>query len=90
MNTILKTKIPKNIRGILYLCKFDREKLTIKVEREILCSNAFDALNLYAEIPNPESQLVTSPTYEGLCESLEILHKNMKDKTWLKELSECL
>lgn len=90
MKTILGTEIPENIRGVLYLCEFNYEKLSIKVWREIFCENAGFALSLYAEIPNPESQLVTAKTYDELCIRLEELHKNMKDEEWLKELSNCL
>lgn len=90
MKTILGTEIPETFKGILYLCEFDYEKLSIKVIKEILCENAGFALSLYAEIPNPESQLVMGKTYEELCMKLEELHKNMKDKEWLEELSNCL
>jgi hypothetical protein len=88
MKTILGTEIPENIRGILYLCNFNYEKLSIKVIKEILCEKAGDALHLYAEIPNPPSQVVLDETYEGLCNQLEFLHLHMKDKKWLKQLSE--
>lgn len=92
MKTILGTEIPENIRGVLYLCHFNFlvDPPVLTVMREILCENAGDALMLYAEIPNPPSQLATGKSYEQLCEELERLHKNMKDKKWLKELSEQL
>jgi hypothetical protein len=90
MKTILGTEIPEYIRGILYLCHYDYVKNTLTVIKEILCERAFDALNLYAEIPNPESQVIFDETYEGLCNQLEVLHLHMKDKEWLKELSEQL
>lgn len=88
--TILGTEIPENIRGVLYLCKFDPKIPSIKVEVEILRIFAWEALELYANIPNPESQLVTGKTYEELIRNLEILHKNMQDPVWLGELSNCL
>ena len=90
MKSILGTEIPERTRGVLYLCKFDPEIPSIKVAAEIFRDNAWEALELYANIPNPESQLVTGRTYEGLIYNLELLHKNMKDPAWLKELSECL
>ena len=90
MKTILGTEIPDTTRGILYLCHFDflvdPPKLTVM--REILCDSASDALNLYAEIPNPPSQLATGRTYEELCNELQILHRDMVNEEWLKELSE--
>jgi hypothetical protein len=85
MKTILGHKIPTFIRGIVYLCNFDGK--SISVFREILCPIASDALWIYANAPNPSSQLVTGKTYEELCEHLEILHKNMKDEKWLEELA---
>jgi len=88
MKTILGTEIPENIRGILYLCDYDHYRNTITVFKEILCEKAGDALHLYAEIPNPPSQVVLDETYEGLCNQLEFLHLHMKDKKWLKQLSE--
>jgi len=92
MKTLLGTEIPKSIRGIVYLCHFDYMPDTPKltVMREIFCTNPADALHLYAEIPNPPSQVAMGNTYEELCAELETLHKNMKDKKWLHELSEQL
>jgi hypothetical protein len=87
MRTILGTEIPKEIRGILYLCHYDYFENTLTVIKEILCKSAGVALDLYANIPNPESQVVLDETYEGLCNQLEFLHKHMKDKKWLKQLS---
>lgn len=90
MKTLLGTEIPANVRGIVYLCKFDHKELTITVISEIMCQSPFYALEVYANIPNPESQLATGGTHEEMCEKLEKLHKRMKDKIWLKDLSECL
>ena len=55
-----------------------------------MCQSPSYALEVYANIPNPESQLATGGTHEQMCEKLEKLHKRMKDKIWLKDLSECL
>ena len=90
MKTLLGTEVPKTTRGIVYLCHFDYLKMEITVTKEILCNDSFIALTLYAEIPNSESQLVTSRTFEGLNYELDLLHTNMKDPVWLKELSEQL
>jgi hypothetical protein len=88
MKTILGTEIPKTTRGVVYLCHLDFlvEPAKLNVIREILCEDSFHALTLYAEIPNPPSQLAYGNTYEELCNKLEILHKNMKDEKWLEEL----
>lgn len=88
--TILGTIIPPNTKGIVYLCEFTESELVIQVTHEILCDTQFRALDYYANIPNPESQIVMGKTYEELCTNLEMLHKNMKDKEWLKNLAETL
>jgi hypothetical protein len=88
MKTILGTEIPETTRGILYLCKFTRNKL--KVIHEVFFTKAWMALEAYANIPNPESQVIMGKTYEELIENLAILHKDMKNPDWLKELSDCL
>jgi hypothetical protein len=92
MKTILGTEIPENIRGIVYLCHFDYmpDPPVLTVVREILCEDAFQALTLYAEIPNPPSQLAYGKTYKDLCWELSNLYNNMKDPKWLKELSESI
>jgi hypothetical protein len=90
MTTILGTEIPESTRGIVYLCNFDYKEMKLTVIKEILCESSFLALTLYAEIPNPESQLVTGESFDKLLSRLERLHKNMKDPKWLQELSECL
>lgn len=88
--TVLGTEIDENIRGILYLCEFNRKELSLKVTNEILFESAFIALEAYANIPNPESQLITGKTYEELLLANAEFEKNMVDKDWLNELSECL
>jgi len=90
MKTKLGTRIPKNIRGILYLCKYDRINKKLNVVNEILCESAFDALNYYANIPNPESQLASGKTYKDLIKNLKLLHKNIIDPEWISELEECI
>ena len=90
MKTLLGTEIPINIKGLVYICDFDRYRLKIVVAAEILCEEAALALNLYAEIPNPESQLALGSTHKKFCMELEKLHANMKNEKWLKELSEML
>jgi len=88
MKTILGTEIPENIRGIVYLCTLEvtDHELELIVEREILCDSTFLAITLYAEIPNPESQVAIGKTKEAFEKELEILHKNMKDLVWLQQL----
>ena len=90
MKTKLGNKIPKNCRAILYLCEFNYKTMTIKVIAERWYTNPGYGLHAYANIPNPESQLVTGKNYLDLCKNLEILHKNMENKKWLKMLSETI
>jgi hypothetical protein len=90
MKTLLGTILPENTRGVVYLCVFDYAKMKISVTKELICSTSFLALTLYAEIPNPESQVAMGCTFEELIIELEELHKNMENPIWLKELSEQL
>lgn len=92
MKTILGTEIPETTRGVLYLCHFDflADPYRLDVMREILCDSASTALELYANIPNPPSQLATGKTYKKLCEELELLHSNMTKKEWLDDLANCI
>ena len=88
LQTILGTEIPITTRGIFYVCFFDRKRIT--VVQEALYDSAFDALNVYANTPNPESQLVTGKTYDELIINMHKLHKNMKDPAWLADLADCI
>jgi len=90
LQTILGTDIPINTRGIVYLCRFDEASLTLDVTGEIICEKSYDALNLYANIPNPESQLAMGDTFDEFIITLHKLHKDMKNTAWLKELAETL
>jgi hypothetical protein len=88
LQTRLGEDIPVSTRGILYLCAFNNLELIVLTE---MCfQNAGTALNAYANIPNPESQLVTGKTYDELITELHTLHKNMDDVKWLKELEDYL
>lgn len=92
-STILGTDIPESTRGVLYLCELcrDHDNLALKVHANILFTNVFDALNAYANIPNPESQLVTGKDYNELIQRLYDLHYDMYDNIeWLKALAECI
>ena len=77
LQTILGTDIPLSTRGIFYACRFDGKE--IKVVGECLFDSAFDALEAYANIPNPESQVAMGATFVALIIELHKLHANMKD-----------
>jgi hypothetical protein len=86
LTTILGTEIPINARGILYLCDYSYLPLKLTVFQELIFESAFDALTCYAEIPNPESQLVTGKTFDELIKNLHRLHNDIKDVKWLENL----
>ena len=86
--TILGTDVPVSTRAILYLCDYTGKEL--KVINEILFDDAFEGLNAYANIPNPESQLITGKTYDDLIHNMTVVHSNMIDKDWLKDLGDYL
>ena len=90
MKSIFGTEIPKTTRGVLYLCHFSYQDLKLTVVKELFFESGWEALDAYANIPNPPSQMVTGRDYEQLIYALELLHKNMKDEKWLKNLAECL
>jgi hypothetical protein len=90
LKTILGKDIPIETRGILYLCHYDSSKPKLTVLQEILCLSAFEALELYANIPNPESQLVTGKTFDELIKNLHRLHEDIVDIEWLRFLEEQL
>lgn len=88
--TFLGKTIPEDTRGILYLCKYDNEENTILVFYEMFFTCTFKALTWYAEVRNPESQLMTGKTYEDLIKKVDQMKKNLVNPSWLKELSESL
>lgn len=93
MNTQTKLgkEIPKDIRGILYLCDYQgglNAKITII--REIMFTDGFEALEAYGNIPNPTSQLASGKTYDKMIKELDALHRNLNNPEWVKGLSEYL
>lgn len=88
MKSILGTDIPTSTRGVLYLCHFTGREITVL--NELFFESSFEALEAYANIPNPESQLVTGITFDVLIMELEKLHSDMKDPVWLENLSNVL
>lgn len=92
MKTILGTEILEEVRGIVYICDYtyNKEESTLKVIHEILFKNVFDALEAYAGIPNPESQIAVGSSFEELIVELTDLHTYMSDSKWLEELNDYL
>jgi hypothetical protein len=90
LQTILGTDIPTTTRGIVYFCKFTYVPCKIEVIGESLYNSAWEALETYANTPNPESQIVMGNSFEELIVLLHQLHRDMKDPIWLEELSQQL
>jgi len=90
MNTFLNQEIAPTTLAILYLCEYKYNPPSIIVAREIQFNDPHAALNAYANIPNPESQLASGNTQEELFKELEQLHKNLTDPAWVDYLGNCL
>lgn len=84
VQTILGEDIPITTRGILYLGTLHATHL--EVTKTMFFDSVFESWQAYANIPNPESQLVYGDTFDELINSLNLLHKNMKDISWIEEL----
>ena len=87
MKTWLGHEIPENILGILYICNYHSKDNTLEVVHEIGFLSAFDALEAYANIANPESQMASGKDKESFEKDLQKLHDHLNDPEWVKELS---
>lgn len=94
MNEPLTTKsgkaIPEDCRGIVYLCDFNRKENTLKITKELGFYTPGEALEAYANIPNPESQMASGKTFEAFAQELRALHKRMDDPEWIRDLGNYL
>ena len=92
--TIMKTFLGKNIspltKGILYICLYDHTTKTINVIREIEFRVGYQALEAFANTPNPESQLAYGKTQDSFERELRQLHANLNNPQWVKDLSNYL
>ena len=88
MTTLLNNEIAPTTLGIVYLCEYTKDPAAIKVTKELQFTTQFAALEAYANIPNPESQLATGKNREDLLSTLDQLHKNMCNKVWLKAMAD--
>lgn len=87
LKTWLGEEILEEIRAVLYLCEYDYKTKTIKVVREMLFVSGFDALQAYANIPNPESQMASGKDQESFEKELVQLHAKLNNPEWVKELA---
>lgn len=90
LQTYLGTDIPIETRAILYLCELNKDSSTKEFEltiiRELLFNSVFEGLEAYANIPNPESQLITGKTFDELITNLHTFHRLMLKQSWLEDL----
>lgn len=75
-------------RSILYICDLSRDG--IEVIRSIQFPTQFEGLNAYANIHNPESQLISADNYDDLIKDMHTLHGMMKKDSWLESLRETI
>lgn len=85
--SLLGTPIPEGTRGLLYLCKYNYSDHSLKVVAEKFFLQPFEALESFANIPNPESQLALETKQESFDDAVTRLHDNMGSPEWRKELS---
>ena len=87
LQTYLGKDIPLGTLGILYICDLTANEL--KVVNEIFFECPGRALDTYANVMNPESQLMCGNTYDELIEEVHKLHKSMKNPKFIEHLNEC-
>ena len=87
---ILGNIIPEETQGILYLCEYNHNQKTLKVHRAIYFKEPYQALEAFANIPNPESQVAYKTKDKSFGEELKRLHEKMENPEWLRELGDCL
>ena len=90
MITFLNNTISETTRGIIYLCEYNYKLKTIRVLLEIQYKKASDALDAYANTPNPESQLAMGNSKEAFEKELTLLHYRLNDPKWVAGLYDCL
>lgn len=72
--------------GIVVFYRIDEETRTIHEVNRTRPMPYFDAVQYYAEVPNPASQLIEFTTREERVQAEAELERNVKDRAWLDEL----
>lgn len=88
MKTLLNNDVNFTTRGVLYLCELKNDEL--RILNDVQFHSAAHALEAYANIRNPESQLALGSTYEELCDELMKLHERVFDPIWIEQLKESI
>lgn len=90
METLLGNEITEYTLGLLYICKYDYNNFTLEAVKSIQFESEFAALQAYANIPNPESQMAGGKDRESFIKEVTELHRLMKNPEWQKELANTL
>lgn len=90
IKTLLDSEVPEGTLGIVYLCEYAYTPPSIKVIRELFFANTSIAMEAYANIPNPASQVVLGKDRNSLMRELQSLHNNMSSPEWLEQLGDML
>ena len=92
MKTLLGNDIPGNTRAVLYLGELTGSSgsFRFRVDREVLFGSPFEALQAYANIHNPASQLASGKTHEKFLDELRWLHDKVTDQAWLQDLNDSI
>ncbi len=90
MKTVLGNKILEETRGLIYLCEYDYETSDLTVIKEIQVEDEETAMHIYANTPNPPSQVACNNDKQLFLEEVGSLHKRMRDEEWRKLLGQAL
>ena len=88
MNTLLGHEIDPLTRGLVYLCEYRYPKLVVVSELQFV--DPYIALEAYANIPNPASQLARGNTHENFLAELRKLHEHINNPEWCEALNNYL
>lgn len=76
--------------AILFLCEFKRSPLSLRIVNAIPFNDYMDALDAFANIPNPESQLITGVDKEELTNELNLFFQRKDTPEFLNTLAETI
>lgn len=79
-----------NMFGIVVFCEPNYNLKTLKEIGRTSAKPAKEALMIYAECPNPASQIYYFENEAEMLEREAQLQKDIKDPQWLSELFECI
>ena len=88
MKTFLGLPILPKTRAVLYLCDYNHVERTMKVCIEIQFEKPFEALEAYANVPNPESQMASGKDKKTFEKDLIKLHAKLNDPVWVREFAD--